>query len=174
MAEYETRYARLKDSAKLVPQVEAEFAQLNRDYDINKKNYESLVARRESAEIGGDMEASGGGADFRLIDPPRASPQPVAPNRLVLLPLALLAALGAGFFASFVASQVWPTFLDARSLRDATGVPVLGSVSMMASDALKRKERRGLIGFVGGTVALLGSFGAGLFALFLLSLRATN
>jgi polysaccharide chain length determinant protein (PEP-CTERM system associated) len=174
VAEYETRYARLKDSAKLVPQVEAEFTQLNRDYDINKKNYEILVARRESAEIGGDMEASGGGADFRLIDPPRASPQPVAPNRLALLPLALLAALGAGLFASFVASQVWPTFLDARSLRDVTGVPVLGSVSMMASDALKRKERRGLIGFVGGTVALLGSFGAGLFALFMLSLRATN
>ena len=174
VAEYETRYARLKDSARLVPQVEAEFAQLNRDYDINKKNYESLVARRESAEIGGDMEASGGGADFRLIDPPRASQQPVAPNRLVLLPLALLAGLGAGLFASFVASQVWPTFLDARSLRDATGVPVLGSVSMMANDAMKRKERRGLIGFVAGTVALLGSFGAGLFALFMLSLRATN
>jgi len=174
VAEYETRYAKLRESAQLVPQIEAEFTQLNRDYNINKQNYESLVARRESAEIGGDMEASGGGADFRLIDPPRASPQPVAPNRVVLLPLALLAALGAGFFASFVASQVWPTFLDARSLRDTTGVPVLGSVSMTMTDALKRKERRGLIGFAGGTLALLGSFGAGIFALFLLSLRATS
>ena len=85
-----------------------------------------------------------------------------------------MAALGAGFFASFVASQVWPTFLDGRSLRDITGVPVLGSVSMMVSEARKRKERRGLIGFVGGTLALLGSFGAGIFALFLLSLRATS
>ncbi|MBK6337330.1 MAG: chain length-determining protein [Betaproteobacteria bacterium] len=171
VAEYESRYARLRESAKLVPQIEAEFTQLNRDYDINKKNYEALVARRESAEIGGEMEASGGGADFRLIDPPRVSPQPVAPNRLVLLPLALLAALGAGLFASFAASQVWPTFADSRSLRDATGVPVLGTVSMIVSDARKRKERRGLVGFLAGAVALLGSFGAGLLALFLLSLR---
>ncbi|MBK7593513.1 MAG: chain length-determining protein [Betaproteobacteria bacterium] len=171
VAEYESRYARLRESAKLVPQIEAEFTQLNRDYDINKKNYEALVARRESAEIGGEMEASGGGADFRLIDPPRVSPQPVAPNRLVLLPLALLAALGAGLFASFAASQVWPTFADSRSLRDATGVPVLGTVSMIVSDARKRKERRGLVGFLAGAVALLGSFGAGLLALFLLSMR---
>jgi MFS family permease len=87
------------------------------------------------------------------------------------LPLALLAALGAGLFASFAASQVWPTFADSRSLRDATGVPVLGTVSMIVSDARKRKERRGLVGFLAGAVALLGSFGAGLLALFLLSMR---
>ena len=29
-----------------MPQMEAEFAQLNRDYDIHRKNYEELVARR--------------------------------------------------------------------------------------------------------------------------------
>ena len=104
----------------MVPQIEAEFAQLNRDYDINKKNYETLVARRESAEISGDMEATSGVADFRLIDPPRVSPQPVAPNRLLLFPLALLGALGAGLFASFAASQMWPTFFDSRSLRETT------------------------------------------------------
>ena len=84
VAEYEARQARLKDSAKLVPQIEAEYSQLNRDYDIMKKNYETLVARRESAELSGEMEATGSVADFRLIDPPRASPQPVAPNRLLL------------------------------------------------------------------------------------------
>jgi polysaccharide chain length determinant protein (PEP-CTERM system associated) len=171
VAEYEARAARLRESAKLVPQIEAEYAQLNRDYDIHKKNYESLVARREQAEISGDMEATGSVADFRLIDPPRVSPKPVAPNRLALLPLALLAALGAGMFASFVASQVWPTFADARTLRDSTGVPVLGTVSMVVSDTRRRKERNGLIGFVSGLVALIGSFGAGLLALFLLSSR---
>lgn len=171
VAEYETRYARLRDSAKLVPQIEAEFAQLNRDYGAHKRNYDSLVSRRESAELGGEMQAVSGLADFRLIDPPRVSPEPVAPNRLLLFAGALLAALGAGAFASFVASQVRPTFLDASSLREVTGVPVLGTVSMLVSEGLRRKERRGLIGWASGFVALLGSYGAGILVLFLLSTR---
>jgi polysaccharide chain length determinant protein (PEP-CTERM system associated) len=81
VAEYEARLAKLKETAKLAPQLEAEYTQLNRDYGVHKRNYETLVSRREQAEISGDME-NVSGADFRLIDPPRVSPQPVAPNRL--------------------------------------------------------------------------------------------
>jgi polysaccharide chain length determinant protein (PEP-CTERM system associated) len=169
--EYESRYARLKDSAKVMPQMEAEFAQLNRDYDVHRKNYETLVSRRESAEMSGEMEAVAG-ADFRLIDPPRVSPQPVAPNRALLLLLAFGAALGAGMAASFVASQIWPTFIDLRSVRDTTGLPVLGAVSMIVGEAQKRRERRSLIGFLSGMLALVGSYGAGLLVLFFLSSRA--
>ena len=73
VAEYESRYQRTKELMKSMPQLEAEYTQLNRDYDIHKKNYEQLVTRRESAELTGDLESAGGGADFRLIDPPRAS-----------------------------------------------------------------------------------------------------
>lgn len=171
VAEYEARLARLKESARLVPQMEAEYAQLNRDYDVNRKNYEALVARRESAEITGEMETVSG-ADFRLIDPPRVSPRPVAPNRLALLFLAFAASIAAGAFASFAASQVWPTFVDARTLRETTGIPVLGTVSMIVGEAQRRRERRGLIGFLSGILALFGSFGAGLLALFLLTARA--
>ena len=93
VAEYEARFAKLKDSAKLAPQMEAEYTQLNRDYGVHKRNYETLVSRREQAEISGDME-NVSGADFRLIDPPRVSPQPVAPNRMLLLLAAFVAALG--------------------------------------------------------------------------------
>ncbi len=117
------------------------------------------------------MEAVAG-ADFRLIDPPRVSPQPVAPNRMLLLLIAFVAALGSGALASFVASQIWPTFFDQRALRDATGLPVLGSVSMIIGDAQKRRERRGLIGFLSGTFALVGSYSAGLLVLLFLSTRA--
>jgi hypothetical protein len=154
-----------------MPQMEAEFAQLNRDYDVHRKNYETLVSRRESAEMSGEMEAVAG-ADFRLIDPPRVSPQPVAPNRALLLLLAFGAALGAGMAASFVASQIWPTFIDLRSVRDTTGLPVLGAVSMIVGEAQKRRERRSLIGFLSGMLALVGSYGAGLLVLFFLSSRA--
>ncbi|MEJ7670352.1 MAG: XrtA system polysaccharide chain length determinant [Casimicrobiaceae bacterium] len=172
VAEYESRYARLREAAKLVPEVEIEFAQLNRDYEVHKRNYDGLVTRRESAEISGEMEASTGVADFRLIDPPRVSPQPVAPNRALLFPMALLGALAAGIVASFLVSRIWPTFFDLRSLRAVTGLPMLGSVSLILSESQRRKERRGLAGFLTAFVAFLGTFGAGLVALALLSTRA--
>ncbi|NTV11143.1 MAG: chain length-determining protein, partial [Zoogloea sp.] len=92
VAEYEARYGRLRGTLEMTPKIEAELAQLNRDYDINKKNYESLVARRESAAISGQMDATPGAVDFRLIDPPRVSPQPVGPKRILLLPAALVLA----------------------------------------------------------------------------------
>jgi polysaccharide chain length determinant protein (PEP-CTERM system associated) len=170
VAEYEARYERAKASLALVPEIEAEFVQLNRDYGIHKSNYESLVARRESAAMAGEMESSA--AEFRLIDPPRVTPNPVAPNRVRLFTLALFGALAVGVGASVLASQVNRRFFDAHSLRSATGLPVLGTVSLIPDERQRRKERRGLVGFIAASIALLGSYGATIFTWFLLTARA--
>lgn len=162
VAEYEARFNRARELMKTAPQIEAEFAQLNRDYDINKKNYNDLVTRRESAALSGDLDSATGVADFRLIDPPRASPKPVAPNRLLLLPLALLAALGAGMATSFVASQLRAVFYDGRSLRDAVGLPLLGVVTLVLGDSALQKEKSDLKRFVGASGGLVVIFIAGM------------
>jgi uncharacterized protein involved in exopolysaccharide biosynthesis len=67
--------------------------------------------------MSGELDVASGVADFRLIDPPRVTPKPVSPNRLALLPLALVAAIGAGLAVAFVASQLRPVFSDANELR---------------------------------------------------------
>jgi capsular polysaccharide biosynthesis protein len=80
-----------------------------------------------------------GVAEFRLIDPPRVSPKPVSPNRLLLLPLVLAASLASGLFFAFAASQVRPTFGDAAELRAKTGLPLLGIVTMLTTEADRQK-----------------------------------
>lgn len=172
VSEYDARYKRLTDMMKNQPQLEAEFTQLNRDYDIHKKNYEQLVSRRESAELSGDLEAAGSVADFRLIDPPRASNKPVAPNRTLLFPLGLLLGLFAGLFVAFAASQIRPVFFDGKTLREATGLPLLGTVSLIPNEARRLKERASLRRFLAATAALFVAYGAGIAALLLLSQRA--
>jgi len=170
LAGLEAQQKFLKSQAQLVPQVEAEYVQLNRDYDVQKQTYQSLLARRESATMGKDVQDTSG-AQFRVIDPPRVSPQPVAPNRLGLIGLALAFSLGAGVFASLAASQLMPTFHEARSLREISKRPILGMVSMLPSEALFRKQRRRSWLFATGSAGLIAAFGA-VFAFALLIGRA--
>ena len=156
---------------KTAPQIEAEFAQLNRDYGIHKKNYEDLVARRESANLSGELESASGLADFRLIDPPRASPKPVAPNRLLLLPIALLVALGVGAATAFAFSQVRAVFFDARSLSHTLGLPLLGVVTFVDSPVAQAQRRTDTRRFALGSGGLLVLFAAGMVAVSLLTGR---
>lgn len=171
VGEFQARLAAARESLKTAPQIEAEAAQLNRDYGIIKQNYEALVARRQSAVMSGELEVASGVADFRLIDPPRVSPRPVAPNRLLLLPGALLVALLAGLAVSFAISQLRPAFSDADELRTKTGLPLLGVVSLVMSDVDRRRERMGMLRFAGASGGLVGLFLLGIVALAILAQR---
>ncbi|MBC7939685.1 MAG: chain length-determining protein, partial [Chitinophagaceae bacterium] len=132
---------------------------------IVKKSYEDLVSRRQAAVMSGELEVASGVADFRLIDPPRVSPKPVSPNRMLLLPAALLAAVAAGLVLAFAASQLRPTFDDPTELRGKTGLPLLGVVSMILSEADRRRSRMSLVRFMSASGSLVGLFVAGLIAM---------
>lgn len=172
--EYEARASRQKEMMKTAPQIEAEFVQLNRDYDIHKKNYEQLVTRRESAELSGDLDSAASVADFRLIDPPRASNTPVAPNRMLLFPGGLVIALAAGLFVAFAASQIRPVFFDAKTLREATGLQILGTVSLIPNETRRKKERASLHRFLAATAGLFVAYGIGIGVLTFLAQRSAG
>jgi polysaccharide chain length determinant protein (PEP-CTERM system associated) len=163
--EFGGRYAQIRQSLRSAPQLEAEAAQLNRDYAITKKNYEDLVARRQSAVMSGELDVASGVAEFRLIDPPRVAPKPVSPNRFLLLPLVLVAALGAGATLALALSQLRPTFSDPEQLREATGMPLLGVVTALTTDGDRRYHRASLMRFLAASGGLVGLFIAGLIAM---------
>jgi polysaccharide chain length determinant protein (PEP-CTERM system associated) len=160
--EYTSRYSQALGAMKTAPQVEAEAAQLNRDYAIHKRNYEELVQRREQASISGELDVASGVADFRVIDPPRANPKPVAPNRLLLLAGAMAGALGVGLFTTFAASQLRPVFHDANDLRARVELPILGVVTRLVTDADRARQRVELIRFSAGAGGLLAMFAVAL------------
>ena len=171
VGEYQARLAAAREALKTAPQIEAEAAQLNRDYALVKKNYEDLVARRQSVVMSGELEVASGVADFRLIDPPRVTPRPVAPNRVLLLPVVLLAAIAAGLGLAFTLSQLRPAFADGDELRNRTGLPLLGVVSLLMSDADRRRERRAWLRFGGAFGSLVGLFALGMVAMALIAQR---
>lgn len=156
--EYTARHARLLAQSNAVPEVESQLAQLNRDYQINKDNYEKLIGRREAAKLSGDLRATTEMMTFKIIDPPTMPVAPVGPNRPLFYTAVFIAALLAGPAAALLISQVRPTFLSPSSLREITGLPVLGTVSMNWTEAEKIKRRRGQY--------MLGMSLAGLFLLY--------
>jgi polysaccharide chain length determinant protein (PEP-CTERM system associated) len=161
VGEYSARLASAKEKMKLAPQMESELAQLNRDYEVHRKNYNDLVERRESASLSSELESASSVADFRVIDPPRAINQPVAPNRALLLPMVLVLSLLIGAGVTFLLSQIRPVFFDAASLRAVTELPLLGVVSLIVHDELRRKERRSIKRFLAALIGLVALFIAG-------------
>lgn len=169
VAEFSSRFAQAREGLKTAPQLEAEAAQLNRDYGLIKSSYDQLVSRRQTATMSGELDAATGVAEFRLIDPPRVSPKPVYPNRPAILPLALAAGLVVGVALTLVLSQLRPTFDDPSDLHSKTGLPLLGVVTLVVSDLDRRRERMGHVRFISASGSLVGLFVAGLIAMSLMS-----
>lgn len=145
--EYANRVANLRAMSSAAPEVEAELSQLNRDYQINKENYAKLVERREAARLSGDLSSASDMMTIRVIDPPSAPLLPVGPNRARLCSIVFLGALLAGLGSALLLSQIRPTFVSQRALREATNIPILGSIAMNWTDAQRLKRRRRLYAF---------------------------
>jgi polysaccharide chain length determinant protein (PEP-CTERM system associated) len=153
----QARLQEIRSVASRVPQVEADLAQLNRDYDIIRKNYDQLVARRESASLGVKLDESSQLADFRVVEPPRVSRYPVFPGRIHLAMFAVVLSVVAALLAAIAGSVLRPTFDAAKTLREISGRPVLGAVSMLITDSMRKSERVDMVrlGIAVGALLLL-------------------
>jgi polysaccharide chain length determinant protein (PEP-CTERM system associated) len=129
----ESQLTQARSVAQSIPKVEAELTQLNRDYEVNKRNYDQLVSRRESAKLSGEMEAASNLAEFKVIDPPRVGSQPVSPNRPLLLAATLIGSIVAGIAAALARDVSISAVYDLRALRKISELPVLGVVSPVRS-----------------------------------------
>lgn len=154
LATQQARLEQVRGTASKVPQVEAELAQLNRDYDVIRKNYQALVERRESASIGVKLDQTASMAEFRTIDPARAASRPVFPNKVGLAAIGFALALLGGLGAAIVYSRVHPVIDSTKALRELSGRPVVGRVTLIPDAATVAALRHKLV-LLGSAVLLL-------------------
>jgi polysaccharide chain length determinant protein (PEP-CTERM system associated) len=160
VASFQQRVDQLKKLVNIIPEVEAQLKQLNRDYDVTKRNYELLLARRESAGLSEQMDQNSNAVKFRVVDPPFVPPQPSGPDRPLLTSGALGGGIVAGLVFAIFLAQLNPTFDSRRSLMEATNLPVLGGVSMIWTAGQLRRKRMDFMGFSLVIVLLLGLYSA--------------
>ncbi|HKT15129.1 MAG TPA: XrtA system polysaccharide chain length determinant [Allosphingosinicella sp.] len=136
------------------PEVVAEQARLNRDYDVMKAQYGKMLEDREQLRLRNDVNSKTDAFKFRIIDRPSIPTIPATPNRPIFLTLILIVAVGGGLGAAFARTQLQTTFPTLSRLEQLTGMTVLGAVSDVATDAVRAVARQRLRLFAGAGGAL--------------------
>jgi uncharacterized protein involved in exopolysaccharide biosynthesis len=98
-------------------------------------------------------------------------PKPAEPNRLLLLPVVLVAALGLGVVTALAMSQLRPVFYQGSELRNKLGLPLLGVVTLVMTEVQQRQERMDRLRFVGAFGALVGLMLLGMAAIALKTMK---
>ncbi|MGN6374547.1 MAG: XrtA system polysaccharide chain length determinant [Sphingomonas sp.] len=145
------------------PGVAAQQAQIERNYQVMKDQYDKLLADREDVQLRGQVQTQTDAVKFSVIDPPNSPTVPTSPNRPLLLSGVLLVGLLGGIGVAFALSQLKMTFATAARLEKASGMPVIGSIGEVVTSgqlALRRQRLRYFVGGLAGLgvayVALLG------------------
>ena len=125
---------RLEEIARGAPGLQAEFTNLNRDYDVLRRNYEELLGRREAMRIAVAAEADADKIKLQIVDPPLVPQIPVAPKRILLLSGVLAAGLAGGVGLALLLVQFDRSFHSIDDLRDL-GLPVVGGISLLAASS---------------------------------------
>jgi hypothetical protein len=153
---------RQEELARLVDeslQVESEMARLDRDYGVEKSNYDQLVSRRESLSLAEEANKSSDMFRFKVIEPPRVPLQPASPKRTLLNAGVLALGFGAGAALAWLLGMIRPAIYSREAFQQFTDLPVLGTVSRIMSSAQRRQHRLRVGLFAAGCAALVIGFG---------------
>jgi polysaccharide chain length determinant protein (PEP-CTERM system associated) len=150
--------ARMEALARAAPEVEAQYQGLDRDYAVLRKNYEELLARRQASNITEAADTTADKVRLRIIDPPQIPTIPVAPNRLLLVSLVLLAGLGAAAGLAILLTQTDSSIADLGQLREF-GRPVLGGISVVAAPRQRHIFYPQAVGVMLAVLVLIAVYG---------------
>jgi polysaccharide chain length determinant protein (PEP-CTERM system associated) len=154
---------RLQEAVKAAPGIQLQAQNLDRDYDILKKNYDELIQRREAANLAQAADTQADKVQFRIVDAPQVPLTPISPNRPILYTGVLIAGLGAGLGAAFLLVQLDRSFSTLAGLR-GFGLPVLGSISRVTFLDTRKRSVQQVAGLAASTAMLLIIYGALLLA----------
>ncbi|MEP9357356.1 XrtA system polysaccharide chain length determinant [Sphingomonas sp. KR3-1] len=136
------------------PGVAAEQGEIERQYQVLKSQYDTLLAQREQMKISSQAQNVADADKFNVVDPPTQPRGPTSPNRPLLLTGVLIAGLGAGLAAAFALGKLTTTFATAGKLEKASGMTVIGSIGEVVTAAQTAMRRKKLTLFAGGLAAL--------------------
>jgi succinoglycan biosynthesis transport protein ExoP len=140
-SELEGQIRSLQGRVNVTPDVEAEFADLNRDYQVMQKNYQTLSEKQNASGMAAELEHHSQSEQFRVLDPATMPTTPYSPNMLLIdgggIVVALLLGLALALFIEIKDVAIH----DAGDIEQYLSVPLISSIPAIGGDASKSMSR---------------------------------
>lgn len=159
VANYNGEVDKLERMVDTIPEIEAELVRLDRDYGLNKRQFEELLKRREAARLSDEVDQKAEDVKIKVIEPPKVPLVPSGPKRKMFFSAVFFAALGAGAALAFVLSQIQQRFYTIEELKEFMQLPLLGAVSYQSSARYRTERRMELAVFLLIFCVLAGVYG---------------
>jgi len=122
------RYREYQRRVENTPQVEQQYRALQRDYQNAQAKHQETTRRLLSAREAKGLEEKRMAEKFTLIDPPAFPEKPTSPNRLAIVLIGLVLAVGAGAGVGSLAEYMDESVRDPEELARIAGQPVLAAI----------------------------------------------
>ncbi|MGZ8189861.1 MAG: XrtA system polysaccharide chain length determinant [Methylococcaceae bacterium] len=152
---FQKRLEKAQEELNMRFSIETEMENLNRDYAAIKKNYDQLLASREQASMSKKVDDQAEALKFKIADAPNTPLQPSSPNRKLLFSGVLIMGIVFGLGVAFLLYMIRPTIMSISQLRQITGLPVLGGISMKKDAIQIEKNKKEMIRYSVATLGLV-------------------
>ena len=150
MQQHKSQIAALQQSMRAyqgkvdsVPVLETQLAELTRNYEASRQNYQSLLDKTFSAGMSEELERKQQAERFTVLDPAKTPERPISPKRIPIMIAVLIVAL------VLPAGSVVGLHLLSGSIKSEAelkemlppGVPILGAIPPIESAIDLRRKR---------------------------------
>jgi succinoglycan biosynthesis transport protein ExoP len=158
-AVFEQQVKVLQERIENMPLKEQEMAETDRDVDMLRGDYKSLLEKKMSADMAADLEKRQKSERFTILDPARIPEKPYLPQRGQILGGSFAAGLGLGFLMIFI-TELQDKSVKKEDELTKVGLRILGRIPMVVtSEEAQMKRRRRMRNWALGTVSTLAVLG---------------
>lgn len=154
IADYEKRIAS-------APAVEREYSEMAREMDNDQLKYRDIRQKQMEAQVAQSLEEERKGERFTLIEPPLTPEEPASPNRMMIVVLGMVLALGGAVGSAALLENTDTSVRNRRDLEVLLSVPPLAVLPWIetAADrsARRRRQRYTWAGAAGGVLIAIAT-----------------
>ncbi|MBL1264961.1 XrtA system polysaccharide chain length determinant [Candidatus Methylomicrobium oryzae] len=153
--ELQARLLKIENELQNRLRVETDLQNLNRDYEAIKSKYNLLIESREQAVMSEKVDDQAEALKFKIADAPNVPLTPSSPKRGLLYSIVFLAGPLLGTGLAILMYFLRPSLVSTSQLKQLTGLPILGSVSLKSNSAQTKLNKKQFIRFYGSLLGLL-------------------
>jgi succinoglycan biosynthesis transport protein ExoP len=137
--ELRRRIREVQGQLSQIPVREQEMAELTRQYDNAKANFQSLLQKKLGSQLSTNLEERQGGEQFRLLDAASVPKKPEGRQKIVIVGWVLAFAVGAGL--TFLREMLDRSVHKQADLEDYQRVPILARIPTLRIEREERRDR---------------------------------